>query len=107
MSSARSRTYVKSGSTRSIPSWSGVGNMSPVSTTTIVPPYSTTVMFFPISPRPPSGRTRRAPLMSSNRAQEPVVLQHGPDLPLLLLVGLDQGQSQAAHGVAEHVQGAL
>src|SRR5436305_4878094 len=36
-----------------------VGNRSPVSTTTIRPSYSTTVMFLPISPTPPSGRTRR------------------------------------------------
>src|SRR5881394_4224429 len=41
-----------------MPSISGVGNISPVSTTTILPSYSTTVMFLPISPRPPSGRTR-------------------------------------------------
>ena len=56
---ARARAGRRSpGSTRSIPSISAVGNRSPVSTTTIRSSYSTTVMFLPISPRPPSGRTR-------------------------------------------------
>src|SRR5712692_9446703 len=90
-----------------MPSWSGVGNMRPVSTTTIVPPYSTTVMFLPISPRPPSGRTRRVPLMWSHRAQEPVVLEHGADLRLLLLVGLHEREAEAAHVVPQHVEGGL
>src|SRR5918911_280649 len=44
-----------------MPSWSGAGNINPVSTTTIRPPYSTTIMFLPISPSPPSGRTLSAP----------------------------------------------
>src|SRR5207244_8505033 len=104
MSAARSRRYVKSGSTRSIPSWSGVGNISPVSTTTIPPPYSTTIMFLPISPRPPSGRTRRGSLMRSHRAQQAVALEHGVDLGLLLLARLDERQAQPADVVAEHVQ---
>src|SRR2546423_11114964 len=103
MSAARSRRYVKSGSTRSIPSWSGVGNISPVSTTTIAPPYSTTVMFLPISPRPPSGRTRRTPLTSSNRAEEPVPLEHRADLGLLLLARLHERQAQPPHVGPDHV----
>ena len=41
-----------------MPSISGVGNLRPVSTTTILPSYSTTVMFLPISPSPPSGMMR-------------------------------------------------
>ena len=45
-----------------MPIISAVGKRSPQSTTTIRPSYSTTVMFLPISPTPPSGRTRRVPL---------------------------------------------
>src|ERR1700727_2629660 len=67
MAAARSRRYVKSGSTRSIPSMSVVGNRRPVSTTTIRPSYSSTIMFLPISPRPPSGRTRSWPLIGYRR----------------------------------------
>ena len=44
-----------SGSTRSMPSISSLGNATPQSRTTILPWYSTAVMFLPISPRPPSG----------------------------------------------------
>src|SRR3954470_8801129 len=106
MSSARSRRYAKSGSTRSMPSWSGVGNISPVSTTAIEPSYSTTVMFFPISPSPPSGRTRRGPLIS-DRAEQPVALEHGADRALLLLGRLDEREPQPADVVAQHVQGRL
>src|SRR5712692_8128086 len=90
-----------------MPSWSGVGNMRPVSTTTIVPPYSTTVMFLPISPSPPSGRTRRVPLMWSHRAQEPVVLEHGADLRLLLLVGLHGRGGEAATSCPSMLRAAL
>ncbi len=46
-----------------MPSISAVGNISPVSTTTILPPYSITVMFLPISPKPPSGNTRSLPVI--------------------------------------------
>ena len=45
-----------------MPSISAVGKRRPTSTTTMRPSYSTTVMFLPISPSPPSGRTRRVPL---------------------------------------------
>src|SRR3712207_433792 len=113
MSSERSRRQVKSGSTRSMPSCSGVGNMSPVSTTTIRPSYSTTVMFLPISPRPPSGRTRRVPLTpaprgaASNRAQQAVALEHDADLRGLLGRRLDQRQPEAPHVVTEHPDGGL
>src|SRR3954447_10371205 len=104
MSSARSRRYEKSGSTRSIPSWSGVGNISPVSTTTIRSSYSTTIMFLPISPSPPSGRTRRA-LKWLYRGQQPVALERRADRGLLLLGGLHQGQPGVAHVVTRHVEG--
>src|SRR5436853_494238 len=39
--------------------------MRPVSTTTMLPSYSTTVMFLPISPSPPSGRTRSRPELTA------------------------------------------
>ena len=45
-----------------MPIMSAVGKRRPQSTTTIRPSYSTTVMFLPISPTPPSGRTRSVPL---------------------------------------------
>src|SRR3954447_11842394 len=105
MSSARSRRYEKSGSTRSMPSWSGVGNISPVSTTTIAPSYSTTVMFLPISPSPPRGRTRRAVTSRRRRshpAQQAVTLEHRPDRRLLVLAGLDHRQAETADVVADH-----
>src|SRR3954451_14819091 len=85
-----------------MPSWSGVGNISPLSTTTIDPSYSTTVMFLPISPRPPSGRTRSRATLDG--AQQAVPLEHGSDLRLLLVARLDERQAQAAHIVSEHVQ---
>ena len=50
-----------------MPSWSGTRNRRPVSTTTIRPPYSTTVMFLPIT-RPPSGRMRS---MAAKGARHP------------------------------------
>src|SRR5437763_7405553 len=105
MSAARSRRYVKSGRTKSIPSCSGVGNISPVSTTTMPPPYSTSVMFLPISPSPPSGRTRRA--LTSDCAQKPVPIQHRPDGLLLLLRRLHEREPQATDVVPEHVQRSL
>src|SRR5680860_982671 len=50
-------TYVKSGRTRSIPSISSSGNISPASMSIIESPYSTTVIFLPIAPNPPRGTT--------------------------------------------------
>src|SRR6059058_6187575 len=85
-----------------MPSWSGVGNISPLSTTTIEPSYSTTVMFLPISPRPPSGRTRSR--ATSDGAQEAMPLEHGADLCLLLFARLHERQAQSADVVTEHVQ---
>src|SRR3984893_3826747 len=58
----RSRTYVKSGRTRSTPSISSVGNMSPVSTIRIFSSCSKRVMLRPISPTPPSQMTRVRPV---------------------------------------------
>src|ERR671937_2960137 len=112
MSSARPRRYEKSGSTRSIPSISLVGNMSPVSTTTISSPYSTTVMFLPISPRPPSGRMRTAvtrrfsaedfvALAGAARDQKPVLLQGRPDGRPLVVA---RGDHRQPHVVLDDAQ---
>src|SRR5919197_1396806 len=51
-----------SGMTRSMPSISSSGNMSPASMTRMSSPCSSASMFLPISPTPPSGMTRRASL---------------------------------------------
>ena len=49
----------------STPIWSFLGKVMPQSMTTIRPSLSTTYMFLPISPAPPSGITRtRAPVAS-------------------------------------------
>ncbi len=61
MSSRRSLMDVKSGRIRSIPGCSSSGKSTPQSTMSRRPPYSKTVMFRPISPRPPSGVTLRPP----------------------------------------------
>ncbi len=61
MSSRRLRMDEKSGRIRSIPGCSSSGKSTPQSTISRRPPYSKTVMFRPISPRPPSGVTRRPP----------------------------------------------
>src|SRR4051794_14634736 len=55
----RSRRYVMSGTTRSIPNISSSGNIRPQSMTTMSSPYSKTNMFLPISPTPPRGMIRR------------------------------------------------
>src|ERR671917_465488 len=75
-----------------MPSWSGAGKRRPVSTTTIRPSYSRTVMFLPISPSPPSGRTRRVPLNYLDPLEQSVGLERGVDLRPLLLGGVDQRQ---------------
>src|SRR5215468_3829217 len=60
----RSSRLEKSGRIRSTPGWSCSGNSTPQSTTSRRPRYSNTVMFRPISPRPPRP-TRRRPLRGS------------------------------------------
>src|SRR3990170_4519737 len=55
-----------SGMTRSTPSISASGNMRPASTTMRSSAYSKTIMFLPISPRPPRGMTRSLPLLISD-----------------------------------------
>src|SRR3989304_10136846 len=52
-----------SGMTRSTPSISSSGNMRPASTMVRSSPSSKTIMFLPISPRPPRGITRSFSVM--------------------------------------------
>ena len=56
-----------------MPSISAVGNISPVSTITIRPSCSTTVMFLPISPSPPRGRIRSAGAQARPRSRQQAV----------------------------------
>src|SRR6202020_3001571 len=93
-----------------MPSMSAVGKRRPVSTTTMRSSYSTTVMFLPISPRPPSGRTRSfvtRSLHSCRGGEHPVALQHRAHHRLLVGVELDVGQPRLADGHADHVQRGL
>ena len=84
-----------------MPIISAVGKRRPQSTTTIRPSYSTTVMFFPISPTPPSGRTRSLPLTRRGlRVEQAVALEGAADDRELGLVGLDERQPEAADVVA-------
>src|SRR3954463_6894831 len=121
MSSARSRRYEKSGRTRSIPSISLVGNIRPVSTTTISSPYSTTVMFLPISPRPPSGRMRTAVMSGTSRSpadccqalacaarnQQAVLLECRPDRRPLVLARRNHRQPHVVLDDAQHLERGL
>src|SRR5664279_1720503 len=135
-SSLRSRKKLMSGRTRSMPSISSRGNARPQSTTTILPRYSTAVMFLPISPIPPSGMILSVfsaivffyPLCQSymrppapalgavcRRPSNPCVAALEQSEPLELAFdqapfvvgGFDERQAQAADLVAEHVQGRL
>src|SRR5215218_4088170 len=92
-----------------MPTISAVGKRSPTSTTTIRSSYSRTIMFLPISPSPPSGRTRNVPEanLGLGGLQQAVALERAPDRRLLVLVGLDEREAQAADPMAEHVQGRL
>src|SRR4029079_2640075 len=73
--SRRSNKYVTSGITRSIPSRSAVGNITPQSTAMAASPYSTSIILRPNSPKPPSGIIFRF----SIRGSELVFLQCGAD----------------------------
>src|SRR5918997_1238053 len=91
-----------------MPSWSGVGNIRPVSTTTILPSYSTTVMFLPISPRPPSGITRSFLLMcGSDPLEQALGLQGAADHVDLGRIGLHHRQPRGADVTAHQPQGGL
>src|SRR3954468_23679080 len=95
-----------------MPTISAVGKRRPTSTTTMRSSYSTTVMFLPISPRPPRGRTRRVPLLTGGTLcvrgfEQPVAcedLAHGAGLGL---VGRDEREAQASDTVAEQVERGL
>src|SRR3954452_2406726 len=80
----------------SIPSISGVGNLSPVSMPTILPPYSITVMFLPISPSPPSGRIRSffEAIRLTRRHRDAGALESRANDLALGLGHLDQRQAQ-------------
>ena len=84
-----------------MPSISAVGNISPVSTTTMRPSYSTTVMFLPISPSPPEGK-------DSQGAAQPAAARSGPlerraDRRPLPLVGGDHRQPQASDSITPSI----
>jgi hypothetical protein len=80
--SSRSRIHPKSGRIRSTPGWSSSGNSTPQSTTSSRPACSKTVMFRPISPRPPSATTRRPPAGSGGGGPRSVrVTMSAPPVP--------------------------
>src|SRR3954470_14066317 len=68
MSSRRSRIEVKSGRITSTPGWFSSGNSTPQSTISSLPACSKTVMFRPISPRPPRAVTLSPPSGSGGAA---------------------------------------
>ena len=67
-SSSRSVIASKPGRIRSTPGWSSSGNSTPQSISSSWPAYSSTAMFRPMSPRPPSGMIRTVSAASSGRA---------------------------------------
>src|SRR5687768_6480055 len=88
---ALSRRYFMSGMTRSMPSISSSGNMSPASTTTMSSPHSIAIMFLPISPTPPSGMTRSG---SAKEIELLRVLCHDGLLLLGRALGLEHGRQR-------------
>src|SRR5438132_8071701 len=108
---SRSRRYAKSGRTRSTPRCSSRGNASPASTMTIESFASYAVMFFPTSPRPPSGMMRQTPIRASvgptlrrGRAEDAAALETASDLLELLLGRVDHREAEAANLMAEQVE---
>src|SRR5262249_34934036 len=101
-SSARSRTYSMSGSTRSIPNMSADGNDRPTSRISSRPSSSRAAMFRPTSPIPPRKTMRPSP-----SAKESGVLQRLADA--LTLVGRrgDERQSGLAARSPDHLEGGL
>src|SRR6201999_2317170 len=93
--------------------------ISPVSTTTIRPSNSITIMFLPISPSPPKGSTRSFLLGTGNTHslyrkegclagdREADALEGGPHRGPLLLVGGDHRQPHARGSEAEHLEPGL
>src|SRR5919204_2232088 len=93
-----------------MPTISAVGKRRPVSTMTMRSSSSNTVMFLPISPSPPRGRTRSVPFvtyLSPGRLQQPVALQRAANDRSLALVDLDERQPHAPDRAAEHGQRGL
>src|SRR5688572_4330926 len=99
-----------SGRTRSTPRCSSRGKASPASTTMMSSPCSYTVMFFPTSPRPPSGMMRKLTRGSvcasldrggGEQAEPGEAVAHA----LALVLGrVDERQPMAADLVAQQVQ---
>src|ERR1700730_14713272 len=92
-----------------MPTISAVGKRRPTSTTRMRSSYSRTVMFLPISPSPPSGRTRSLPpaTLCPGRREQAVALEHLVHLEGLVFGGLDERQAQPADPMAEHVERGL
>src|SRR3990170_6541890 len=118
----RPSRYPTSGSRRSTPRCSSRGNARPASTTMISPPVSKTVMFFPTSPRPPSGmirsslisaecmRVRRRALGQSlrgGRLEQAQALETASDRLALAVGRLDEREAKPTDLVPEEVQRAL
>src|SRR6185312_16670126 len=108
----RSTRYVKSGSTRSTPRCSSRGKARPASTTSVPWSCSNTVMFFPTSPRPPSGMTRRRSVTRRVYPRAAAALRRGGDaqagpreavahLLELVVGGRDHRQAEAADVLAD------
>ena len=92
-----------------MPTISGVGKRSPTSTTTIRPSYSTTVMFLPISPRPPRGSTRSVLTHAcvSGADEQAVAVEHRADRVALLRRSPPRAAGAGRRRVAEQVQRGL
>src|SRR3990172_5254270 len=100
-SSNRSRTYSKSGSTRSTPGISAWGNDSPTSTISMRPPSSTHAMLRPTSPTPPRKTTR------ADGSDEAGIDQRLPDPLALLGGGRHERQPRRPDRMADHLERGL
>ena len=104
MRSRLSLRYCTSGSTRSMPGISTVGNDRPASITRMRPPSSSAAMFRPTSPTPPRKTSRGSPPRRSDEAKVP----HGAfDRSPLLRRGGHQGQAGWAAVVSGQIHGVL
>src|SRR5437764_12686410 len=100
--SAFCRTYSKSGSTRSMPCMSVVGNDRPTSTTRRRSASSTPAMLRPTSPTPPRKTTRQRSAL-----EETGVLQCLADPSPLLLVRGNERQARLTRRPAHHLERGL
>src|SRR5436309_4767581 len=109
-----------SGMTMSMPSICSSGNMRPASTTTMSLSCSMAIMFFPISPTPPSGMTRTVlakerHLLSRllggrcrgrcRRGTRGALEERRERLEVLLEVGAEGGLMQRGRGVEDREDG--